>query len=381
MVDAVPLPTPPPDLPDMPVGTFSLPFNVNRAPNMCFNDTTQAQAWSCNVFSVGQSGIKIARARHPSPTHQYEVTMTCNETYLLSNKMYIYGQQPPCIKETALLTLVNDALEPNRGPAWWFQRAYNKTIVLPESLFNAPTASPVARRDRFGPPGFGDGPGPGGFKRKGVANPGDRPWICEWPGTVFEMFIYAQQNTSMSQRGGGPGGGSANSATRTQSTTVTSTTTTSSSTTPTATIASVIVLADGSTTTVPPPPPSSTASREWPRPSDFGPDPDWKFDPPPPAYPRVMKFEDRRFSGPPSQPPVCRQFQIGEGGDLRPVLDAEGNPIEVWIVESESKRLGERSLVAGQSDPASFESYIASQFGIRNAASDLSDCGCLWFIT
>jgi hypothetical protein len=80
----------------------------------------------------------------------------------------------PYSPETFDRVLRND--DPIGGPAYLFQKSYDKLVILPES-------ASIARRGAVG-----SGPG--------VVQPGDRPWFCYWNETLLEVFIYSNLTSS-----------------------------------------------------------------------------------------------------------------------------------------------------------------------------------------
>lgn len=334
--DATPIPTPS-DLPDLVTGAFSLPLMTGPVTNTCFNDTTQSQAWNCNVVMFSGMTMNIQRNMHDAA--RYSISVTCNQTLTVANNVYSYGEQPFLIPSPLPMELVNDTFQPGRGPAWFRMMPFNKTVILPEPVLTASpsssTPAQVAGR------GFNNafGSDPGAFKRKGTAQQGDRPWICTWPETFLEIFIYPQQNSSWNKIS--PTGG-------TSSTWATPTpgSTSSSSTT-----------GDSTTTTTSAYMPLDTSG--------------WAL--PPPLYPRVMKIEERRIDRSPM--PSCRQVEVGaDGQPARPVKDADGNDVVIYIVENEPAPPGAaREKLQSRRRHNGVLEYRGS--------SEMSDCGCIWFIT
>ncbi|KAH8205243.1 hypothetical protein TruAng_000655 [Truncatella angustata] len=420
--DAQPLATVPAGLAPLPEGPYALPLMLTRSPTTCFNDSTQAQAWNCNqVFS--QMAMVINKRSDTASTSQYTMSITNNDSFTIQGNQYSYGMQPPSVDDIQML-LVTDVNEPSRGPAWAFELAYNKTVIIPESLFPTPTSSTSnAKRSHFPPPPPGGGGGGGGgggngggfggggdgFKRKGLAQSGDKPWICQWGGTVLEVFVYPNQNNSQpTVVYTGSSASSTNSDTvNAASAAVTSTSTSTQTSTQTSDVTS-------STT-------STSVSGEWaftdyrngyvttryhkddkrqatstattstsatqtvssgvfdtskPAPSDF----QFTF------FPRVVKMEERRLAGDPSVQPYCRQYQInGNGSPATPIKDSSGNYIEIKIVElepsgeSEHERKNHRKQ--RQVHRRVIDDYLNHGLTSRDSDSDMSDCGCMWWTT
>ncbi|KAI0450790.1 hypothetical protein F5B21DRAFT_507874 [Xylaria acuta] len=365
----VPLPTVPPDLPPLAEGPFSLPLLGPRYSNTCFQDPSQGRAWNCEAI-MSQLTMSIRRRQNAADITAYALDFAYNQSYTQESYAYSYGVQPPSLFDQQL-QLVNDTFERSRGPAWAFALPYNKTIILPEEYLtpNHSSLDEVQRRMMFG---FD-------FKRKGLAQTGEKPWICTWPGTLLEVFIYAGQNSSYKFP-----------------------MPSSSSTSPTST-----PLPTGSSAGdhyrdargepyghdfphSPPPeptssstPPSSssttsqTSSTEAPNPFSH---------PPPilpplfPPYPKVIKVEERRNSQIEGPVPVCRQVEIlDKGVQALPVLNEKGEPVEIQIAEvlaeSEEK---ESDYYLRRRSP---NQQLSSRDDDGSEGNELSDCGCIWWVT
>ncbi|KAK3941610.1 hypothetical protein QBC46DRAFT_97577 [Diplogelasinospora grovesii] len=376
--DATPIPTPS-DLPPLPTGTFGMPLMSTLQSSTCFNDTTQSQAWNCNYIISGMY-LTVSQNTDGSPG-RYKVAVNCNQSLTLANNVYAYGEQPPLIVNPVSMELVNDTFEIARGPAWFYMMPYNKTVIIPEGALTYSTSvSGKLIRDA----GNGFGPVIGNFKRKGVAQAGDKPWVCNWPETFLEIFIYAEQNSSWSGFKPQPSSSSASSTDSSSSSTVTSPPTYSPPTYfPTtrpmyksnagggwAQKGAVVPSSSYSPST------ASTATTTGP----FGPiDTGANFVPPPPPYPKVIKIEERRVSGAPE--PQCTQVEIqSQGQPGQPIRDANGNLRIVTIVENEppppgtvvTARVQRRTSHGWHHDPFLYD---------RDSAADMSQCGCIWFLT
>lgn len=405
--DASPLATIPPDLTPLPSGDFALPLMLARSPTTCFNDSTQAQAWNCNqVFA--QLQLNINQLSSTPSTSQYAMSLSYNSSFTMDNYEYSYGMQPPKVDDVKML-LVTDINEPSRGPAWAFEVAYNKTVIIPENLFPAPSSSSSSKsKRRGGPPPPPDGisfPGVGGgdFKRKGLAQSGDKPWICHWDGTILEVFVYPNQNNSQPSiiYSGSSSASSTSSGSITAAVAaVTSTSATSDATSTASTTASseweftdhknayVTTRHDRrqvtSSTATPTTETSATGTASssgvfdtsMPKPSDFM----------VPFFPRVVKMEERRLSGEPSVQPYCRQYQInGNGVAATPIKDSNGKFIEVQIVELEPDGNSEHQRKENQKGRyvvrRDIDNFLNHGVAARNSDSDMSDCGCMWWAT
>lgn len=356
-VDATPIPTPP-NMPALPTGTFSLPLQKDEGPGACFNDTTQAQAWSCNI--PYQYGLSITiNSLIPTPGGpMYNISINRNESATVASSVFYYGEQAPAITKPTFLQLVNDTLDPNRGPAWFKMLPYNKTVVVHETFLSVPTAAPTAssnnKRDAIQVSGSLTFGAAGPFHRKGVmpAQVGDKPWVCTWPDTILEVFIYPNQNTSMYKFS------------------LSSTYTPVSATpTPTAPPSTGVVVNGAAALATDVSSASGSASSAAATSSQI---PDLPQMPPP--YPRVVKVEERRMANSPQA--TCVQYELrpeGTGLKAVPNLDANGKIIEVSIAEIETGpplfAQSKRDLLGGD-----------NVFEERDV-SGLSKCGCLWMVT
>ncbi|KAK4175571.1 hypothetical protein QBC36DRAFT_22140 [Triangularia setosa] len=380
---AVPIP-PPADLQPLPVGTFSMPLTTNRVSNTCFQDPTLSHAWNCFLVIAG---LHLTISENNG---EHSMTLNCNHSFTLLNNVYSYGEQPPLVEKPVTLGLVNDTFEPTRGPAFYKMLTYDKTVILPEAALS-PTTPSVTKRNIRNLAGMSD------FKRKNIAKVGDKPWVCRWPDTYLEMFIYPHQNSSWSGipplSAGGPGGPGGPGRGPFQSF-LTSTLTSSlfSSTTlltqtappppgetpPPQTSTSSAPVGGENPNNQPPPPeggqsppggesafPTNTKPKGyWPEPRDsktldFPPSPtstgggfgsgwgpvDENFTPPPPGYPRVIKLAERRVptttGTAAARVPECTQMEItGYAQEAKVVMDGKGKPVTIKILENEQQVVG-----------------------------------------
>ena len=289
----------------------------------------------------------------------YDVAINCNQSLTIGNNVFFYGEQPPVITPPQPLQLVNDTLDPNRGPAWFKMLPYNKTVIVPESRLSMPDGAPSVSGQKIRR-AFG---GPGEFHRKGTAQAGDKPWVCTWPDTLLEVFIYPIQNTSMYKM--------------------------SLTSTYTPAAAAPTKVTDPASAA------NGAAAPTAPTPGPPGPGPS-EFAPPPPPYPRVVKLEERRM--PRSRPATCVKYHIKpQDGNPKlvaePIFDQNGKQIVVPISEAEPPPgMGpQQPPPPGMGQPAPGQPpppggpdrrSLAYDSGLlpRDTA-DLSDCGCLWMVT
>lgn len=315
--DATPIATPS-DLPALSQGQYGLPLALNKSPNTCFNDTSQTSAWSCNIVFGQLMSLEMLITRNAPQLGKdgaYEVWMGSNTSRNLEIDLLSYGASVPAIDPSMSLELVNDTFDLSRGPAWFRMTPYNKTVVVAEDLLSADTSSSSkAKRD---PAKFNT---VANFQRKGVASAGEKPWICTWPDTFVEVFIYATQNSSyVSETSGG---------TITAAPTTTATATgTGSAATATATTEMISVQ-------------------------------------PLQGYPRAVKVKERRITK--NSRPYCVQVEVNFDNTTSPVVDSDGNQVTIEIDEIEQ---------SNGMDKRDMEKLV---FG-RGNGGDMSDCGCMWF--
>lgn len=167
-----------------------MPLLPNRVSSTCFQNPTLSQAWNCNLVISGMHLTVLKEG------NEYRASLDCNRSYTLVNNVYSYGEQPPLIEKPVTLDLVGDKFEPSRGPAWFKMLTYNKTVIVPEGVLGSSSGSTnaqqVARHAGAVNSGISN------FKRMGILKRGEKPWVCTWPNTYLELFIYAQQNSSYS---------------------------------------------------------------------------------------------------------------------------------------------------------------------------------------
>ncbi|KAK5987772.1 hypothetical protein PT974_11905 [Cladobotryum mycophilum] len=299
-----------PGLPPLMTGFFALPPLIpSQAPKDCFNDANQSQTWSCEMpfrfYSMG-----ISREENEEDTKCYDLTLTAVN---ISNSNYLWGTQPPQVKHALPLTLVNDTFDQGRGPAWWLKVVYDKTVIIGENGLNPNTkrwdlSGSVADFETLR------------LKKSVGAKDGDKCWICTWPDTTLEIFIYPGQKVKP----------------------IRPTSTTSYSQAPT-----------------------STDSDSYSYPTD-----------PLPAYPNAVKFVERRI-GNPNNKASCRQVEIIDNGqDAKNLTDGNGKPIQVQIIENASslKEQREQHQRPRHVDGRSWHDAVSAR-----GVYELTQCGCLWW--
>lgn len=332
-VDTKPLPTKPADLPPLELGTFTLPpLTSSNSPITCFSDVAQAQAWACDIkFNV--YSMIVRHLDNGSPVSDHTLQLIINSSS--HPELYTFGAQPPSVEDPIRMNLVNDTFAPDRGPAWFGHIEYNKTVVITEDRF--PNVGSISQRKKRDWWGFDPVQA---SRTKGVmgAEDGDRPWICTWPGTILEVFIYPSQNNSISESSSSYDPESSSLPESETSTKKPTGTSSSPNSTPTR----------GSRLAVPP-------------------------------YPQIIKIEESRLSDDDSRAAVCHQVEvINNGKNSKPVIGDDGNPIEVIILENQrlvsyhfEESNSKRRLLPG-------DSLLKRE---DETYGQLSECGCMWWFT
>ena len=312
-------------------------------------------------------------------TSDYSISLT---TYDNRNNSaipkYPWGAAPPVVAATATMQLVIDSYEPDQGPAWWARIPFNKTVVIGEGRMSAlrrrrrrslnpQTAAAAAallpRHAHHGrqvisgsdsttetlPDGDQD------FDDLITLGPidGDRPWICTWPSTVLEVFIYPEQQSSSTHTAPYQERKRQQKRAREHALTdynlsqgpTAQTTQAAASTTNTAAV--------------------STASS----PSDWLP-----FDGVPvrpELFGHVVKFKERRVPDLGSALASCRQVEIFNNGQAdMPILDDTGRPVVMDIDETDEV----------EDDDEENESDYRKRGASLPSTPELTDCGCMWWV-
>ncbi|KAG6363774.1 hypothetical protein INS49_008877 [Diaporthe citri] len=340
--DATPIPTPT-DLPPLPTGVYGLPLSLNKSPNTCFENTAQSSAWTCNLIFGQAVHVQMTISRNAPQLGEegnYDIFLETNTSFPGGDRknLLAYGAQPPVIQPAMGMQLVNDTFDKERGPAWFRMLPYNKTVVVPEDLLSTDSTSKIRRN------GGNFMPGPGDFQRKDVAPLGSKPWICNWPDTFVEVFIYAEQNSSY--------------ASQTKASTGT------------------ITPPPGPTpTSFPTPTGSGAASAVTSQVIDFMP-----FAP----YPRAVKVKERRIDSAPA--PYCVQVRVMPDNTTQPVTNDAGEPVIVYIKEDEPGPVMPEAERKGKYGNGHFKQKrerdaLRGFLYPRDSGGDgdMSNCGCMWF--
>ncbi|RSM14548.1 hypothetical protein CEP52_001328 [Fusarium oligoseptatum] len=309
----------PTDLPPMSTGHYALPnIDPKKTVTSCFNNSEQSAAWTCKTYFPLWS-IEVKEISTPKSQTSYKLILTPKE----GSPDLPWGIQPPDDLPPQLMVLVNDTSQTDLGPAWWFSTTYNKTVIVPEKEF-----PPYGKRKR----GWDDDdddddddnddkyppPYPHRFKKQSIhAMVGEKPWICTWPSTSLEIFIYPNQGAKVP------------------------------SYTPSATTTY------GSATT--------TATSYDPYSTEFG--------KAVPYYPKVFKMLERRLPATEKSVASCIQVEVYEDGECKS-LEGTKEVIIEEVDAGDSIKLFARSEL----EP---EREIFGELTERGSL-EAADCSCLW---
>lgn len=270
--------------------------------------------------------------------------MTINGAPEMVANTFSYGTQAPIISTQQILALVTDNYDVSRGPAWFFQVPYDKVVIVPSTGLTS-TSSKKRRSS----------PAPGDFQRKQTAQAGDKPWFCYWNNTLLETFIYPNQSITYNGNNG-----SSTPSFSSASATITSSSSSSSSAPaykqqnydPSSSVSSTMTSSSAS--------PTGTSI------------PDLT-----PFLPTVLKLEERRIpEGELAIVPYCVQMQILNDGSAAPVMNSTGQPVTIYINETEptfASMSSKRSVILYDTEDSSM---MAPRFIEKRQSS--TSCSCEW---
>lgn len=378
--DASPIASPTSGAP--PTGTFALTLGQPQETQCdCLTNNVQKPAWDCNLAPNSLLGIQVT----PPNGNQGMGARIFDASF---DNSIAYGAQINYMNSSfAQFLTVQDNDDKAKGPAFYFQKTYDKVVVLPESAIPRPSKRDI--------PSLSSGwqLSDEWQQRKQVANPGDRPWFCFWNATLLEGFIYITENAHKPTTSSSKSSTSTSSILSTPTVAATSTSVVGASTTssyspsmptygPLAMITRVATFPKATTT--------ATATYTGPAGgwdawysalSSGDQDPDdyhskfynggayKKRDIPGseywnklPSFPYMVKLEERRVAGSPQ--PYCQQFQVLDNHSLGNVADDDGDPIMVQLSEK---------------DP-DFSAYVSAGVAStsRKRRSVAGGCHCQW---
>lgn len=316
--DATPLASTPTGLSPVPTGDFLVASNeTSNHSSKCVTDKDYDNAWGCldkrnlQINIEGSAGKKKVRFQPEN-----------------ADRTLTYGPQAPELEPTAYpLSLMLDKDDIHLGPALFFFTAFDKLVVVPDSVFpssrSKPKGSTADESNLFDE--WLD-------SNKRIAQPGDEPWFCWWNSTILELFIYVNETTSEEAE-------KAESASDAAS-------------------AGAAPTMEPAVTEVPVP---LTPRKPGGERDDYDDDDDVDEDEDAEQYldrhPNVMKIEEKR-STPTSEQPYCQQMRVMDDYSVTGPV----SPVQININEAE---------------PFSTTTYKRSLNG-RDAFE--SNCFCEWFI-
>lgn len=310
-----PLQTPPPDLHPLETGAYLLPpLDSTSSSTSCIADTQRSSAWSCEMLTRFY-WINISENDDDDDTDRYNLTL---KSVSMAPSKYIWGTQPPDLETPTRLSLVNDTFTDGRGPAWWASIKYDKTVVLRETALSYSTNA-----KRWDYPGLDSTAPefPHYMRKRPNAEDGENVWVCTWPDTTMEIFVYPNVNASAA--------------------------------TPTTGFDLLTPTATGSS--------DSAASGYDASEEETG------FQP----YPRAVKFLERRMPHG-NDEAKCRKVKISDGGHhIEPVCD----PVSGMAIEMD---VPEKPFDFYQSKSYSHWSNRRSLQVARDAV-EVTPCNCLWW--
>lgn len=336
-----------PTMSSPPTGTFALTLSTpQETQSECLVQKYQQVAWNCNLSPNSALAINVT---------VQQGGLGANIFYASNDTTLMYGAQASSMDtDFAEFLTVKDNDSPDNGPAFYFQKYYNKTVIVPENAFD-----PLNRRFRRGYP----------VANREPITPGSKPWFCVWNNTLIEGFIYIEQpmsssttapaSSSATATGSSKGSSGAGTDAITAVTTFTSGVT-ATYTGPSGGLPAWISMHRPQAT---PPPGSGSSNNNKARqaPMDL-----WNALQP---YPNLIKIEERRAPNSGStMPPYCQQYQVLWDGHANWVADMSGNPIKVWLQEQDPSYSAYQSAgIAG-----------SKQSITQRAPAIAGGCHCQW---
>ena len=319
--DAISLTSTPSNLPPLPTGTFAITLNqVTVASNSCLTDINQSCAWDCATGAQLNMEVQMTGPQQPMVSLSYIAPP--NPTIQPPQPIIRYGAQPPQLGGQASLFLMRDKDQSSKGPAYLFTQAYNKTVIVHNADLNGGTSGvPGSKRSLIKRWLFNEIERSGELYERGdyadsqyssdtVAQVGDKPWYCYWPGTILEGFIYVTQNADGTTSGSAAMSGAA------------------------------------LTTSAPSAPSQGSQKRQ--APASVSP------------YPKLVKIEERRSSWNPVKP-YCQQMQILNTYEPGPVTDQNtGQLVQIQLDETEPSMIQHQFNPQGNFGPAAATSFPSS---------------------
>jgi hypothetical protein len=154
----------------VPRGTFEIPIQLpQQQSSACLAKMNESVAWQCASNIIFQVNVG------PLLDNSTTTTVTFDPSPESFNNASIRGQQPPNFRSVELKQITETEL----GPTYYFRTTYDRVVLLDEDeLAPAQVSQPLlsAGREPF--------------------EPGDKLWRCIFNDTLFEGYLYPNQNTT-----------------------------------------------------------------------------------------------------------------------------------------------------------------------------------------
>lgn len=358
--------------------TYALPLgDPESSLSGCLPLEEQRSAWSCRIDGPD---LRLSLDQMPGKPHPGAciTPMDPDDTTLR------YGMQPPRF-DAQRLVLVHDYDDPSKGPAYHFSARYDKIVVVDDFL----GLEGIKKRDATSAK-ESEFEVPQGFRGRREVQIGDFPWFCVWNDTFIEGFIYVNEDTaeavSLSSATAAAASAAATSSSSYPTTLATSPQTTptpsqtaplESSPTPTSsdTIAAVTSGQAYSyyahfLSEFPSAKPTGYTAVSRPAMERRG----EKL----PAFPRIVKIEERRLPNNPD-PPYCQRWRVLWDGNVVEDHDSSGEPIIVMLEEEDPLYPGASIVETRPATTSGASEEKRSLFGKRK--DPYGACHCQWSST
>lgn len=115
-------------------------------------------------------------------------------TPISPNQTYRYGPQPPQFQGLAIMAIVKDRDDPDKGPAYFFQQSFDKLVVLRENEFPMMNSKRWLHKEFDGYAALNERDVHEDEDEDEYTQVEDKAWFCFWKGTLLEAFIFVSQD-------------------------------------------------------------------------------------------------------------------------------------------------------------------------------------------
>lgn len=196
LADASAITATPTDLPALPTGAFNYVLDNPVAAqnlNSCL-PASQSIAWDCANGANLNIGVHMQSSQQPLFTIGY--TTPPNPGAPNSHNTHIrYGAQPPALPGPVNIYLARDRQDWDLGPAYTFQQAYTKTVILKAE--DLPGSYPKSKRSALDR-SLLEERGRTEWNQDEFVSIAAKPWYCFWNGTLLKVFVYVTRNETNS---------------------------------------------------------------------------------------------------------------------------------------------------------------------------------------